>query len=211
MRPLLTLADILGEKNIEKVYLKLEDSDLVPLSVDSVTAPSQGHTHNVRKKSWIWEHPGASHDNVTEYEAETKKIEWAKSRARSLRYQEEIQIVKEEMNRTLRFFLWKENDWRRRASLKVISSMEMGGEELTHEHVEGLKARSGPVVDGMLARAKAEIRDPKLLFERQKKERAETSTLRATGPVNAADGSTQKGSASKVRKGVTGQKKDSTS
>jgi hypothetical protein len=34
-----------------------------------------------------------------------------KCRARALRHEEEIKIVKEEMNRTLRFFQFKEKEW----------------------------------------------------------------------------------------------------
>lgn len=68
---LLSLADLLGEKGLEKVYLPLTDKDIKPLSADSVTtAPSVGQTREVGN-SWIWGHPGAKHDNLSAYEAES--------------------------------------------------------------------------------------------------------------------------------------------
>ncbi|KAJ3531990.1 hypothetical protein NMY22_g7930 [Coprinellus aureogranulatus] len=185
---LLTLGPLVGEKNVGKLFLKLEDSDIIPLSADSALAPSKGQTTEV-KKSWIWKHPGASYDNVTVYEAETRKIEWAKSRARSHRYQEEIKLVKEEMNRTLRFFQWKEDQWHLRALSKEVDAREKGDPPPSPQHLEGLKAysaRQASICRGfretfkqkwagvptMIATAETEVRNPKLLFARRAKERA---------------------------------------
>ncbi|KAJ3510330.1 hypothetical protein NMY22_g16006 [Coprinellus aureogranulatus] len=187
---LLTLAPILGKKDVEKLYLPLADEHLRPLQAESArTAPSAGQTREAGK-SWIWNHPGASLDKVSEYEAEMKKIEWAKSRARSLRYQEEVQIVKEEMNRTVRFFMWKERDWRKRADAKEMAASQSAGADcLTSEHAEGLKAyaeRQASIcremrdsfikqwthVDSMIKMAAMEAKDPKLLFARMERERA---------------------------------------
>jgi hypothetical protein len=60
-------------------------------------------------------------------------VEWGKPRARAQRYQEEIKLVEEEMNRTLRFFDWKAADWRKKG---VSNSME----PLPLEYEEGLRA-----------------------------------------------------------------------
>lgn len=70
-KAILVLAPILGEKAVDKVYLPLTDKDVVPLSVDSVTAPSQGQTRHAGS-SWIWKHPGANNDDLTAYEAESE-------------------------------------------------------------------------------------------------------------------------------------------
>lgn len=113
-----------------------------------------------------------------------RKIEWAKSRARARRYQEEIQIVGEEMKRTLRFFKWKESKWRERAF-----AMSMSGSAITPEHDEGLRAYADRqaklcralhdkceakwrVVPEMRLRAKVEVTQPQLLFKRKAKEQA---------------------------------------
>ncbi|KAJ3538635.1 hypothetical protein NMY22_g5086 [Coprinellus aureogranulatus] len=200
---LLSLGPLLGERNIEKTFLKLEESDLKPLTPDSVmVAPSQGQTRQV-EMSWIWKHPGAAADNVTAYEAETRKIEWAKSRARSHRYQEEILIVKEEMQRTLRFFQWKRDQWRLRA-LVMEKDAQQKGSPLTPEHVEGLNAyaerqatmwqgmqysctKKWTKVDLIIAAAKAEIANPKLMFERRAKERARIFSRPLNLPGNTSD------------------------
>lgn len=124
-----------------------------------------------------------------------KKIEWAKSRARSLRYQEEVQIVAEEMKRTLRFFVWKANTWRERATAR---------ENISPEHAEGLLAYAERQIsilhglhnscttkwrdaDRMILMAKMEVETPELLFarlerERKKKPKIFTVPLTAPGP-----------------------------
>ena len=99
-------------------------------------------------------------------------------------------IVREEMNRTLRFFLWKEAQWKERAVAKVEDSRKSGGvRETTPEHAEGLKAYGARQAcifrrlhdscmskwnhaDSMIEMAKMEVRDPRLLFARLKRERA---------------------------------------
>lgn len=94
------------------------------------------------------------------------------------------------MNRTLRFFCWKEERWRERAVAKVQKAQETGGEYfVSPEHAEGLKAygaRQASIfralhdscrsrwahADSMIEMAKMEVRDPRLLFARLKRERA---------------------------------------
>lgn len=61
------------------------------------------------------------------------RVEWGKSRARAQRYQEEIKLVEEEMDRTLRFFVWKAADWRKKGA--AASTGDTAG-----EYGEGLTA-----------------------------------------------------------------------
>ena len=44
------------------------------------------------------------------------QVEYAKSRARALRWSEEVSLVKEEMRRVLEFFKWKMTWWMEKAS-----------------------------------------------------------------------------------------------
>ncbi|KAF6741487.1 hypothetical protein DFP72DRAFT_830693, partial [Ephemerocybe angulata] len=114
------------------------------------------------------------------------KIEWAKSRARAARYHEEVNIVREEMRRTIRFFTWKEKDWYQSATAKQT----LGGIE--EDYNEGLQAyakRQGAIclglrrkfehmwsgVDGQISGAMAEIRDPALFYVRRKQEEVKVS------------------------------------
>jgi hypothetical protein len=88
------------------------------------------------------------------------------------------------MNRTLRFFRWKEGKWRERAS-----AMSMSEQVITPEHDEGLGAYAKRqaclcqalhdkcqakwrIVPEMKKRAKMEVAYPNLLFKRKAKERA---------------------------------------
>ena len=68
---LLALAVPLGKKGLDKIFRVLEDSDLKPLQAESaLTAPSAGQTREVGK-SWIWNHAGASLDNLSEYDKQS--------------------------------------------------------------------------------------------------------------------------------------------
>lgn len=50
------------------------------------------------------------------------QLEWSKSYARSKRWEEEVQLLKEEMWQTLEFFKWKSSLWSSKASLKLAPS-----------------------------------------------------------------------------------------
>ncbi|KAF6740946.1 hypothetical protein DFP72DRAFT_784419, partial [Ephemerocybe angulata] len=60
------------------------------------------------------------------------RVEWGKSKARATRYQEEVLIVREEMNHTACFLRWKESQWRERGT---VWEKEM----ISPEYLEGLK------------------------------------------------------------------------
>ena len=46
------------------------------------------------------------------------QLEWSKSYARSQRWQEEVELLKEEMRRTLEFLKWKSSLWSSKASFR---------------------------------------------------------------------------------------------
>jgi hypothetical protein len=56
------------------------------------------------------------------------RVEWGKSR-----YKEEIKVVQEEMDRTLRFFVWKAADWHGKGTAPRTAP-------ISAEYAEGLKA-----------------------------------------------------------------------
>ncbi|KAJ6472963.1 hypothetical protein DFH09DRAFT_1343669 [Mycena vulgaris] len=64
------------------------------------------------RMSWIWRSPG-----VDEGEAGAKgmnealRIEWAKTRARAMRQEEQVDLLEEEMRRILQFLRWKADWW----------------------------------------------------------------------------------------------------
>jgi hypothetical protein len=59
-------------------------------------------------------------------------VEWCKSRARAMRFTEEVELLEEEMARVLRFFEWQEDWWRMKGRCK-------GWESLTPMRLEGLR------------------------------------------------------------------------
>jgi hypothetical protein len=45
------------------------------------------------------------------------RIEWAKTRAKALRYAEEVDLLEEEMRRVLQFLEWRASWWRAQIGL----------------------------------------------------------------------------------------------
>ncbi|KAF9014796.1 hypothetical protein BDZ89DRAFT_1220444 [Hymenopellis radicata] len=67
-----------------------------------------------RKLSWIWTVAGGP-DGDDEYLHESVRIEWCKSYARTRRWNEEVQLLLEEMRRVLRSLAWMADWWMARA------------------------------------------------------------------------------------------------
>ncbi|RXW16131.1 hypothetical protein EST38_g9723 [Candolleomyces aberdarensis] len=130
-------------------------------------------------RSMVEAEPGQE-EETERFVTETICVEWGKSRARAQRYQEEIQLVQEEMDRTLRFFVWKAADWRSKGiapRTKPIST----------EYAEGLKAyaeRQAALckslsnsfksqwtgVPGLVKSAKEEMEQPELFYQRKQRD-----------------------------------------
>lgn len=74
-------------------------------------------------------------------------MEWAKAKARADRWEEEVVLLNEEMQRALVFCQWKKEWWAERASIRLDYSCELPdgvygpcGEVLSPELQEGLTA-----------------------------------------------------------------------
>ncbi|KAJ7248075.1 hypothetical protein C8J57DRAFT_1673431 [Mycena rebaudengoi] len=60
---------------------------------------------------------------------EALRIEWAKTRARSLRWSEEVQLLEEEMRRIIQYLNWKADWWRSRVGLREnIDAKQLEGD-----------------------------------------------------------------------------------
>jgi hypothetical protein len=53
------------------------------------------------------------------------RVEWAKSKARADRWQEEITLLTEEMRRVLRYFEWKASWWRTQQDRRSQASVDV--------------------------------------------------------------------------------------
>lgn len=62
------------------------------------------------------------------------RIEWCKSRARALRWSEEVELLREEMRRVIQFFAWQAAWWEGQGKRRVGESVA---------HAEGLQAYAG--------------------------------------------------------------------
>jgi len=87
--------------------------------------PHDVSTTNSRyEPSWIWLMPrvtelGEAETRITEEEFnENMRVEWAKARARMMRWKEELMIVQEEMRRVIAYHQWKAEWWRECSSVR---------------------------------------------------------------------------------------------
>ncbi|KAJ7818926.1 hypothetical protein B0H13DRAFT_2132258 [Mycena leptocephala] len=65
-----------------------------------------------RPPSWIWISEGISGDpGDRQAMNEAVRIEWAKARARRMRWREEVDLLEEEMRRVLQFLRWRSDWW----------------------------------------------------------------------------------------------------
>ncbi|OJT10121.1 hypothetical protein TRAPUB_13392 [Trametes pubescens] len=117
----LTSIDPTGEWRSQ--FRQLLDSDL--------TGPGRGVQEDVRGEgyreiSWIWR-TGSSTTSDSDSSAEYNKsmrAEWAQTRARAERWQEEVELLQEEMRRVIHFLQWRSRWWCERKALRadIISS-----------------------------------------------------------------------------------------
>ncbi|KAH7904941.1 hypothetical protein BJ138DRAFT_1118936 [Hygrophoropsis aurantiaca] len=76
------------------------------------TGPRTKKKSNGKKLlSWIWT-AGGGPDEATEHSIhQSVRVEWCKARARKLRWSEEVDLLREEMRRVLRFLDWRVRWW----------------------------------------------------------------------------------------------------
>ncbi|KAJ6499776.1 hypothetical protein DFH09DRAFT_1336417 [Mycena vulgaris] len=75
----------------------------------------------VRSMSWIWLAQVESRkEGEPEQADEALRIEWAKTRARSLRWSEEVDLLEEETRRITQFLLWRADWWQDRVGQRGL-------------------------------------------------------------------------------------------
>ncbi|KAG2144236.1 hypothetical protein DEU56DRAFT_937900 [Suillus clintonianus] len=126
-----SLAMLLGKKDWHGKLQELADEHIKPL-VDPF-----GIGEGRRQVSWIWMMEGLD-CNGYESADDGVRIEWCKSRARALRWMEEVELLTEEMGRVIRFFGWEVQRWEERISRCVGESSA---------NTEGLRAYAARQAD----------------------------------------------------------------
>ncbi|PPQ74198.1 hypothetical protein CVT24_012717 [Panaeolus cyanescens] len=95
-----------------------DDYDLDPKE----RGPRDGTGETRKEISWIWLTPSAtaqSVDGEPDSDDSILSVEWAKSRARCKRADEEVRLLREEMRRTLATLEWRASNWRNLAGKRT--------------------------------------------------------------------------------------------
>jgi hypothetical protein len=101
-------ADDLSDLAATKIFKKLRQD-----------APDLGQ--GIYERSWIW---SATLNGNTDPDG-ALCVEWAKSRANALRWEEELVLVPEEMRRSLAYFEWQAASWRQRLHARPTASLDL--------------------------------------------------------------------------------------
>ncbi|KAG1843694.1 hypothetical protein C8R48DRAFT_618502 [Suillus tomentosus] len=100
-----TLAPLLKKTRWQGRLQDLKDEDVKPL-VDPFGTETEGR----RRLTWIWMMTGVDTDGDGG-DVDGVRVEWCKSRARAMRWAEEIELLHEEMRRVLQFLDWQAEWW----------------------------------------------------------------------------------------------------
>ncbi|KAK7031679.1 CxC2 domain-containing protein [Favolaschia claudopus] len=100
------------------------------------------------KMSWIWTSGGGPGENEEELR-DAVRVEWSKTKARRDRWVEEVELLREEMRRVLRFLAWRAGWWEERAVL------ERGVREEINAGVKAYAARQAAMARQIARRFKS--------------------------------------------------------
>ncbi|KAH9912082.1 uncharacterized protein B0H18DRAFT_1056642 [Fomitopsis serialis] len=123
-------------KEYERARLKVDrlatrdrPNTLRPLLVEQCRPPVVAKENVGRQKesvSWIWR-DGTYHDTALDkWALEACRLEWFRASARTTRWNEEVEIVKEEMRRVQRYFHYCMKKWEERAEVVCTNLDEQG-------------------------------------------------------------------------------------
>ncbi|KAJ7429112.1 hypothetical protein B0H11DRAFT_2266968 [Mycena galericulata] len=79
-----------------------------------------------RVLSWIWTAAGALDDDEEELHASIR-VEWCRAKARKNRWEEEVELLREEARRVVRYLEWYVRWWNDRSRVREMESEEMRG------------------------------------------------------------------------------------
>jgi len=115
----------------KKTFHELKDEDIRGPGLDPTkpTASQKSTTHKSTAsrfvQSWIWTTAPKLTASVDDPDLNaTLRVEWCKAQERAKRYEEEVELVIEEMRRTLVSFELTACEWEKRAVSPLLSSLE---------------------------------------------------------------------------------------
>ncbi|KAJ7182634.1 hypothetical protein C8R43DRAFT_1116267 [Mycena crocata] len=93
-----------------------------------------------RVLSWIWTAQGATGNEEKELH-DSMRVEWCRAKARKVRWEEEVLILREEMRRVLRYLEWQRDWWNAHVVVRGDESPELrhglGAYALRHAQMHG--------------------------------------------------------------------------
>ncbi|KAF9467072.1 hypothetical protein BDZ94DRAFT_1329986 [Collybia nuda] len=95
-----------------KVGWEQEFKPLVESNIREISEADDGQSEGKRLISWVWKTVQHSEVNDNEAFRDTLCIEWCKSRARAMRFIEEIELLSVEMAWVIHFLKWRATWWR---------------------------------------------------------------------------------------------------
>ncbi|KAG6807687.1 hypothetical protein H0H92_006699, partial [Tricholoma furcatifolium] len=124
-----SLSTLLGHHEWRDHLRPLEKGDIRELSDADDERTSEGR----RKISWIWMALGViGENNDSDDLRDALRVEWCKSRARAMRFTEEVDLLTEEMERVVRYFTYQQQSW--------LDKRELEGGDVPPIRREGVKA-----------------------------------------------------------------------
>ncbi|KAF7372731.1 CxC2 domain-containing protein [Mycena sanguinolenta] len=84
-------------------------------------APRNAPGESKRVMSWIWTAREGSGDDEQDLH-DSIRVEWSRAKARKTRWQEEVELLQEEMRRTLRYLEWQAVWWEARLEARPTAS-----------------------------------------------------------------------------------------
>ncbi|KAH9836221.1 uncharacterized protein C8Q71DRAFT_708478 [Rhodofomes roseus] len=110
---LLSLSCTLGKTGWEETLKVLGERDVRGMTAGTEEEEQEQQSEGNRTLSWIWRStpivgPEDAHNPDLQ---EGLRIEWCKSRARANRWDEEVDLLREEMRRVVRYHSWKARQW----------------------------------------------------------------------------------------------------
>ncbi|KAJ7355180.1 hypothetical protein DFH08DRAFT_690485, partial [Mycena albidolilacea] len=141
---------------------------LTPFDVRGKPKAVEKQAQDKLAMSWIWVMEGSTSAEGDVVLNEALRIEWAKTRAKAMRYAEEVDLLEEEMRRVLQFLDWRAKWWRGKVGLRAEQQLEA----LREGHAAYAHKQAG-YMDGLRMRFEEEWSSVATLIEGARKRYAE--------------------------------------
>ncbi|KAJ7698223.1 hypothetical protein B0H14DRAFT_2417944, partial [Mycena olivaceomarginata] len=163
---LVNLGALLKRKGWEQYLKPLKEQD-VRARLDREGAEGADTPAEPKTMSWIWLSEGTT--GTAEDVSIALRIEWAKTRAKAMRYAEEVDLLEEEMRRVLQFMDWRADWW-----MSLVGLRAGVQDEALREGHEAYAVRQAGYMKGIRDRFAAQWKDTAKFIAHAREMYAET-------------------------------------